>query len=156
MSKIRGVKKAHKLVKINQYITLKYEKHLKEEEISKQMKVSKRQLDRYANQIPEVMFTDEFKLKMTMKFFNIWLNRIRDAETDYNNAKKIDKRTGEEIIDKQARAQFSKVLNDTLKEADRFLSKASLLDSDKNIIEHKISYKPEDIKESINKILSKE
>lgn len=157
MTKTRGTQKTHRLIKLNEYIRLKYEEHLDNKEISKRMKVSERQVMRYTQQIPEVIFTDEYKMKLTLKFFSLWSKRIIDAENDYNNSiKKIDKNTGKEVIDTQARAQFSKVLNDTLKEADRFLSKSNLLDSDKSIIEHKLSYKPDEIKESIQRILTKE
>lgn len=157
MSKTRGIKETHRLIKLNEYIKLKYEEHLDNKEIAKRMKVSERQVIRYTQQIPSVIFTDEYKMQLTLKFFKLWSKRIIDAENDYNNMiKKIDRNTGHEVIDTQARAQFSKVLNDTLKEADRFLSKSNLLDSDKSVIEHKLSYKPDEIKESIQKILTKE
>jgi len=157
MTKTRGTQETHRLIRLNEYIRLKYEEHLDNKEISKRMKVSERQVMRYTQQIPEVIFTDAYKMKLTLKFFSLWSKRIIDAENDYNNSiKKIDKNTGKEVIDTQARAQFSKVLNDTLKEADRFLSKSNLLDSDKSIIEHKLSYKPDEIKESIQRILTKE
>jgi len=157
MANYESRKKSHNLIKLNEYIRLRYDEHLDDKEISKRMKTSIRQVQRYCTQIPTVLFTDEYKMKLTLKFFSIWSKRILDAENDYNNmVKKIDKHTGELTIDTQARAQFSKVLNDTLKEADRFLSKASLLDSDKSVIEHKLSYNSEDIKKSISDILSKE
>jgi hypothetical protein len=148
---------SHNLMKLNEYIHLRFEEHLDDREIAKRMKKSLRQIYRYNQQIPEVIFSDEYKMKLTMKFFSIWARRIRDAENDYNNnISQFDPKTGKEVIDRQARAQFSKVLNDTLREADRFLSKTSLLDSDKSVIEHKLSYKPDDVKESIFKIISEE
>lgn len=157
MTKIRGVQKTHRLIRLHEYIKLKYDEQLDNKEIAKRMKVSERQIKRYIQKIPEVIFTDEYKMKLTLKFFSLWTKRIIDAENDYNNnIKKLDKNTGQEIIDTQARAQFSKVLNDTIKEADRFLSKSNLLDSDKSIIEHKLSYSPDEIKDSIKKILTKE
>ena len=122
---------------IQQYLELKTERKLDDKQIATEMKVSLRQVQRWSSKLQDAIFTDEYKLKMTLKFFNIWLRRLTDAEVDYNNnIKKFDK-DGNETIDTQARAQFSKVYNDTIKEAERYLSKIGLLDSETQIIEHK-------------------
>ena len=140
--------------RIMEYLRLKTEGKLSKKEIAKIMKVSLRQVERYAKKTQEVIFTDEYKKDATMKFLKIWLEKLKDAELDYNNhVKKIDADTGEVCIDNQARVQFSKVYNDTIKEAERYLSKIGILDSEKSVIEHKLGYDKEFIQNSIKSIL---
>ena len=140
--------------KIMDYLRYKTEEKLSQKEIAERMKVSLRQVERYAKQTQSVIFTDEYKKDATLKFLKIWLKRLKDAEVDYNNnIRKIDRETGEEFIDNQARVQFSKVYNDTIKEAERYLSKIGILDTEKSVIEHKLNYDEEFIKESIAKAI---